>query len=424
MHQRLLPNRLRRPAKPVRILFHGATVALCLWSCLASAGRELTSKPKIGLVATGSAVLRAGPGKHFYATNRIPRNTRLECYQKATENWVAVRPVESSFSLVAKKDMVVTDDHRIGQISSANAKCWIGSRLMGTFNLHSVVQLDQGERLLIRGVRTVTLHHGAPSQTMYEIAPPNGEFRWVHKSNLRSGHFGRLPRAQQSKPGTGLGDSFVARSTYHRPVTNPNAELLSPVATSQTAGRNNGPAAINGLVLQLTSTIAQPMEQWTFDTLHHETAELAKYGKNIVIRARAHKLLARIDRLSSLKKEALSNPLRIQYKRSNQSSINDYQQGPVGTGVRQPVASRTAGEQNGWLLPTVSKVDAQKRIPPYVLKNDLGKITAFVTPSPGLNLHRYSKQRVRIRGKREFLKHSQVPHVTATRVIQSTRRQY
>ena len=96
----------------------------------------------------------------------------------------------------------------------------------------------------------------------------------------------------------------------------------------------------------------------------------------------------------------------------------------MGTGVRQPVASRTAGEQNGWLLPTVSKVDAQKRIPPYVLKNDLGKITAFVTPSPGLNLHRYSKQRVRIRGKREFLKHSQVPHVTATRVIQSTRRQY
>ena len=424
MHQRLLPNRLRHSAQPVCTLFHGASVALCLWCCLASTGRELSSKPKIDFVATGSAVLRAGPGKHFYATNRIPRNTRLECYQKASEDWVAVRPVESSFSLVAKEDIVVTDDHRVGQTSSANVKCWIGSRLMGTFNLQSVVQLKQGERLLIRGVRTVTLHHGIPSQTMYEIAPPSGEFRWIHKSNLRSEHSGRLSRAEHSKPVSGLADSFVARSTYHRPITNPNAQILSPAATSQAADTNNGQATINGLVLQLTSTIAQPMEQWTFDTLHHEAARLAKYGKNIVTRARAHKLLTRIDRLSSLKKEALSNPLRIQYKRSNESSIYDGQQGPVGTGVRQPGASRTAGEQNGWLLPTVSKVDAQKRIPPYVLKNDLGKITAFVTPSPGLNLHRYSKQRVRIRGKREFLRHSQVPHVTATRVIQSTHRQY
>ena len=424
MHQRLLPSTLRRSTKPCRTLFHGVIATVCLWCCLTSAGRDLTSTPQIDFVATNSAVLRAGPGKHFYATNRIPRNTRLECYQSSADDWVAVRPVKSSFSLVARKDIIVADDQRVGQTSSANAKCWIGSRLMGTFNLHSALQLNQGERLLIRGVRSVVLQHGAQSQTMYEIAPPNGEFRWIHKSNLRSGHFGRLPQAQQNKSSSDLGDSFVARSAYHRPVPNPNAELLSPVAMSQATGPANEQAAIDGLVLQLTSTIVQPMEQWTFDTLHQEAANLAKRGKSIVIRARAHKLLTRIDRLSSLKQNSLSNPLRIQRQGSRRLSSSDSQQAPVGTGVRQPAVNRTTGEQNGWLLPTVSKVDAQRRIPPYVLKDDLGKIIAFVTPAPGLNLHRYNKQRVRIRGKREFLKHSQVPHLTATRVIQANRSQY
>ncbi|MEE3368338.1 MAG: hypothetical protein VX346_03235 [Planctomycetota bacterium] len=295
---------------------------------------------------------------------------------------------------------------------------------MGTFNLHSTVQLNRGERLLIRGERSVKLQHGAQSQTMYEIAPPNGEFRWIHKSNLRSGHLGRYTQAQQSSSSSDLGDSFVARSAYHRPVPSPRAESLSPVAASQVIGPANEHAAIDGLVLQLTSTIAQPMEQWTFDKLHQAATKLAKRGKSIVIRARAHKLLTRIDRLSNLKQESLSNRLQVLRKQDNRSTIGDHGQAPVGTGVRQLASKRTTGDQDGWLLATVSRIDSRKRIPPYVLKDDLGKITAFVTPSPGLNLYRYNKKRVRIRGKREFLKQSQVPHLTATRVMQTNPSQY
>ncbi|MBB75372.1 MAG: hypothetical protein CMJ75_12765 [Planctomycetaceae bacterium] len=312
----------------------------------------------------------------------------------------------------------------MGQASSANAKCWIGSRLMGTFNLHSTVQLNRGERLLIRGERSVKLQHGVQSQIMYEIAPPNGEFRWIHKSYLRSGHLDHYPHTQQSKSSSGFGDTFVARSAYHRPVPSSRAESLSPAATSQVIDPTNGHKAIDDLVLQLTSTIAQPIEQWTFDTLHQAATKLAKRGKNIVIRARAHKLLTRIDRFSSLKQESLSNRLPILHKQGSRSNIGDDGQAPVGTGVRQLDRSHTTREQDGWLLSTVSKVDSQKRIPPYVLKDDLGKITAFVTPAPGLNLYRYSKKRVRLRGKQELLKWSRVPHLTATRVIQTNRSQY
>ena len=442
MHQRLFQGHFPASSEPDRTpfhrrtlldgmnTFHGVSAIVCLWCCLSSSGTEMPSAPTTYYVATDSAVLRAGPGRHFYATNQIPQNTRLECYQITTDNWVATRPVNSSFSLVARKDVLITDNSRVGQTASANAKAWIGSRLTEAINLRSVVQLKKGERLAIRGVRSVVLHQGGKSETMYEIAPPNGEFRWIHKSDLRSRHASGLQQAQYVRQSSSIGDSFVARTTYHRerPHHQPRSNQLDhpswPSKTSPSVVPVSGQDKIDALVIQLTSTIAHPLEQWTFDTLQNEATKLAKTGKSIVIRARAHKLLKRIDSFSSLQQGLDSNPLHVQRKRNGTWSTNEHPQTPVGTGVRQTAFNPVAEEQYGWLLPTVSRVDAPRRIPPFVLKDDLGKITAFVTPSPGLNLYRYKKQRVRIRGKQEFLHHSQMPHVTATRVIQSSHSQH
>jgi hypothetical protein len=102
--------------------------------------------------------------------------------------------------------------------------------------------------------------------------------------------------------------------------------------------------------------------------------------------------------------------------------------GALNAGALNPVGFNSAGSNTGgaaprleprfdgtgWLLP----VHSTKRVaPPYALLDDNGKVLQYVTPAPGLNLHRYERRRVGLYGQRTPTPSLNAPHLTAHRLV-------
>ena len=91
---------------------------------------------------------------------------------------------------------------------------------------------------------------------------------------------------------------------------------------------------------------------------------------------------------------------------------------PVGTGII-PASSGSSEDyfsDVGWLMP----VHSTKRIaPPYALLDDQGQVKCYVTPSPGLNLRRYTREHVSVHGQQRKVDSLRATLVTASRVTKA-----
>lgn len=88
---------------------------------------------------------------------------------------------------------------------------------------------------------------------------------------------------------------------------------------------------------------------------------------------------------------------------------------PVGSGIDSNIEFGTTYDAHG-LLKELKGGDPNK--PRYVLTDERGKITHYISPAPGLNLRRYVKTNVGIIGRRGFHQGYQLNHVTAERIIE------
>jgi hypothetical protein len=69
---------------------------------------------------------------------------------------------------------------------------------------------------------------------------------------------------------------------------------------------------------------------------------------------------------------------------------------------------------SGWLVPVHS---TKQTAPPYALLDAEGDVLQYVSPTPGLNLHRYVRKQVGIFGHRGYQQSLKKPHLTAERVV-------
>jgi hypothetical protein len=92
---------------------------------------------------------------------------------------------------------------------------------------------------------------------------------------------------------------------------------------------------------------------------------------------------------------------------------------PGGAAAGNP--SPVAYDGQGWLVPIVSrsgsKFSEQKYVPPFALTDRDGNILRFVTPAPGVNIHRYLRQQIGVFGHQRPLDHLEQPHLTASRIV-------
>jgi hypothetical protein len=128
-------------------------------------------------VATPRAQIRSGPGEKFYPTDTLVSGETVEVYREEEDGWLGIRPPEKSFSWVLERQLKFRNDG-LAEIGGPDVPSRIGSRLSDQRNAVQV-QLKKGETV------EVLDNSDFDGKTWCKIAPPAGEFRWVHATNVQ-----------------------------------------------------------------------------------------------------------------------------------------------------------------------------------------------------------------------------------------------
>jgi uncharacterized protein YgiM (DUF1202 family) len=155
--------------------------------------------PYEAVVLEQGAEVRAGPGQRFYVTQELEPGTRVEVYQREAGGWLAIRPPEGSFSWIPQADLEMTEEPGIAEITSEEAKSWLGSRAERIKEHKSHVTLARGERVEVLGKKQVEGADGT-TQLWLKIAPPAGEFRWVQSRQVRKAKKSELAAKDTAQP--------------------------------------------------------------------------------------------------------------------------------------------------------------------------------------------------------------------------------
>jgi hypothetical protein len=139
-------------------------------------GNHAQAQPTSVWTSSQATAILSGPGEQFYPVLKLPAGTQLEVHQELPGGWLAIRPPQGCFSLLSAT-AVETVDYRTGRITRDGAASRVGSALVGDYDaVH--VRLQRGELVEVLDPSP------DPESHLVRIAPPAGEFRWVHESNV------------------------------------------------------------------------------------------------------------------------------------------------------------------------------------------------------------------------------------------------
>ncbi|MGD9645872.1 MAG: SH3 domain-containing protein [Pirellulales bacterium] len=132
--------------------------------------------PYVGYITADNVDVRSGPGEEYYPAMRLGRRDRVEVYRHDPGGWFAVRPPQHSFSWVSG-DFIRRGAGDVGEVIGDRVVVRVGSIFD---NARDVIQvrLNRGEEVQILGSHE--FDDGAGPRVWYQIAPPAGEFRWIH----------------------------------------------------------------------------------------------------------------------------------------------------------------------------------------------------------------------------------------------------
>jgi hypothetical protein len=143
-------------------------------AAVAPAVGETEIAPYEARVTTPRAQVRSGPGEKFYPTDTLPQGDTVEVYRQQDDGWLAIRPPAGSFSWISAKQLKLREGG-LAEIEQPNVPSRIGSRL-SDLRIAAQVRLKKGEVVEVVGEQKID------GQLWYQIAPPAGEFRWIHAS--------------------------------------------------------------------------------------------------------------------------------------------------------------------------------------------------------------------------------------------------
>lgn len=136
--------------------------------------------PFTGYIAAERAEVASGPGRRFYVTGHLPRGATVEVYREDDAGWLAIRPPEGSFSWIPAEHVEQLDGG-VGKLTSPTAS-WVGTSIEKVEEHKSHVELKAGE--LVQVLAEKTVGEGDSQEKWLKIAPPAGEFRYVHSRDV------------------------------------------------------------------------------------------------------------------------------------------------------------------------------------------------------------------------------------------------
>ncbi len=175
-------------------------------------------------IGTESAPVFASPSEETYQTGVVSRGEEVEIYFRNDDGYCAIRPPKGSFSWVNGKFIQLEQDS-YGRVVSPSSKA-IPSRVGAqTPEASSVAQIGLKNDQRVKIIGQTQLKDGS---VWYKIAPPPGEFRWIHESSLvRSTALSQLP------------SKLISRSEYLRRMNsleNDDARVPTVISQSKRAG--------------------------------------------------------------------------------------------------------------------------------------------------------------------------------------------
>lgn len=386
------------------------------------------------VVSQETADVLSGPGKTHYATDRLPKGTKVEIYRHDPGGYYAIRPPKGSFSLVLASAVKPTADANIVEVDTASAKAWIGSRLQGNFKPMWQLKLKSGE--LLNVVRKVQIAgaHSATAESWYQVEPPRGEFRWIHKDalgpqapasvstaeiasqqiDLASREVDLMnqlgaARTQADISSTGRGGWKVLETDPSRKTNISANEAFFEDSTSSIASLSSFDEKINAVDLALSQMVLAPKQQWQLGRLQTETDRLRKEATTGKELAEANQLALKILSFQKIQAGGETSSDRSYSRTASLMTPNLNQtasQNDLG-GIRY--------DGRGILRKLYTNGGVGQAI--YALEDEQGKVVKTITPSNGVNLERFIGKSVGLFGKSGFNQKLNRPHLTAQRVV-------
>jgi len=384
---------------------------------------------KIAVKARDVAV-RSGPGSQFYATGHLAAGDEIEVYQRKGGGWLAIRPPATSFNWIEANKLRMTNDPDLAKVVGNNVVAWVGSELGAVEDHKWQVKLDVGESVRLMSRQSMAIFSGDERRDFYQIAPPAGDFRWVHERDIKplveqaaavkSTSEIQLAQfqvaADETSDASTRRDGFVARDNATADTPAARIASLAPRTGFQPseAGGADFDSLAKMLDIELSENVSKDPSQWKLASLHQNAKTLLEQSDTTLQRGKARLMLENIKEFERLQRR---------YAEDEDSEV-DVPQAESQSANERPVsefsdASSLSGfdprfDGRGWLLPVHSRRQAS---PPYALLDQQGQILSFVSPAPGLNLHRYLRKQVGIFGQRSRAEFLNKPHLTADRIV-------
>ena len=163
--------------------------------------------PYKAYVSADDVYVRSGPGKNYYPSGKLQTGDQVEVYRHDPGGWYAIKPTEGSFAWVSARFLKVGEDG-LAEVTGDRVAARVGSRFS---DIRDVIQvrLNRGEAVQVLGQKE--FKSASNSGIWYKIAPPSGEFRWIHgkhvdpdylTSGVRTSRAGRSPLLGTAKTGS------------------------------------------------------------------------------------------------------------------------------------------------------------------------------------------------------------------------------
>ena len=418
-------------------------IALAWGGLLISDAWSQSITPYQATIKNSSTVVHSGPSRKLYATEVLDRGSTVDVYRHDPDGWCAIRPPSGSFSLVRMTDLEIDSEQSLGIVRRDGVIAWVGTRIRRQGDAIWQIKLSEGERVEV--LKTESTGSESESEMWALIAPPAGEFRWVHESDLYR-DTGPTDPAFPEAPSLGSLPRELPGSLVANPAGDPSSSDLEPAPT---ASSHEGVMRVSGIEGEgLVSQAEHPPQESGQEpraiAVHlrqaHQNLSQLMLGESDKTAVEFQALLDQIDRhpdAGSVRKEL--QDLQNRFDRYLQLELRQQALARLAQNQpnRLPVLMDAPIADSAKPLPEVSPVlpvsanfnfaiqgqlarmirSGGKEASGYAIQNSNGKVEAVVVAAPGVNLERYLNESVGIQGRRTPHPRWKLPVVYAERVI-------
>ena len=373
------------------------------------------AQPYTDVITADGTAVRSGPGVEFYPTLQLRTGDKVEVFYEQGE-WCAIRPPIGSFSWVSAK-FVDFGSSNIGTVLADGLASRIGNDYSDDCDTVQVT-LKKGETVFILDRRETPENIASP--VWLKIAPPSGEFRWIHRSALLNREPGIMPPSVQQVRHTEV-PALPKVASAHLSAATSGGTGLSAVDPFQ--------RAFNELQREAYVVMTRPTDDEVFAVLIHRAQELHQIAPTDHDLERTYHVLESLQRTRAVRRDMAlrrpATPNRVPETASpvSQAYMPTSAQSnlPIGEPRTVSVPLRAGVNVGGYdIVGRLGEFDPLPQgHPPFAVVDESGKIICLISPSANVNLSQLVGQFVGINGVLGEYRQTDKPaarHITARNV--------